>query len=280
MKLVLAMMVRNELERLRVNIPYHLRKGVDHLIVIDDRSTDGSGDFARSFKEVTVWRSEAYDQQTQNTKAGLYAREKLGADWVLFTDADEFWTAKTSLKEEIGRRDVDLVRCGRKHFLPRGREKLWEESWRFYHCPVKVENPLRQEPNAPRGPLAVGTWGRRSLFLYGAHRKSAVRTKKMVSVASGGVGGRFVGEATECESVDLEIWHFPVRKREDFIARLEVASGGGPAWQWWRKKKEQGRDAMVEEWRRLVPLESEISRYLEQGVCVETDQVEKELLGL
>ena len=73
-------MVRNELDILRQTIPYW-KKMCDHLLIVDDDSTDGTGDYLRSEGvEVVPSLSKVYEQHVntghylQNCKYGYTAR--------------------------------------------------------------------------------------------------------------------------------------------------------------------------------------------------------------
>jgi glycosyltransferase involved in cell wall biosynthesis len=88
------MMVRNEADIVRVNLLYHLGIGIDHVLVVDNGSTDGTlgilEELATTSRVHVVSRPGPFYQAETTTE---FAREAFlrGARWVLPIDADEFW---------------------------------------------------------------------------------------------------------------------------------------------------------------------------------------------
>ena len=89
-----VMMVRNERDILPVNLRYHLESGIDHILVADNGSTDGTAaileEFATTNRVHVFARPGPFRQADTTTEL---AREAFlrGARWVLPIDADEFW---------------------------------------------------------------------------------------------------------------------------------------------------------------------------------------------
>jgi len=89
-----VMMVRNERDILPVNLQYHLDSGIDHILVADNGSTDGTAaildKFAATNRVHVFSRPGPFHQADTTTEL---AREAFlrGARWVLPIDADEFW---------------------------------------------------------------------------------------------------------------------------------------------------------------------------------------------
>jgi hypothetical protein len=89
-----VMTVRNERDILPVNLRYHLASGIDHILVADNGSTDGTAaileEFAATNRVHVFARPGPFHQAETTTEL---AREAFlrGAQWVLPIDADEFW---------------------------------------------------------------------------------------------------------------------------------------------------------------------------------------------
>jgi hypothetical protein len=95
----MTLMVRDEADIVGAMLTHHRSQGVDHVIVTDNASVDGTLDILQRFERegfVTVWHDpEHRKQQWQTvTRMARYAATDLAADWVINADADEFWVAR------------------------------------------------------------------------------------------------------------------------------------------------------------------------------------------
>jgi glycosyltransferase involved in cell wall biosynthesis len=99
-----VMMVRNERDILPVNLRYHLDSGIDHILVADNGSTDGTAAILEEFaatKRVHVFARPGPFHQADTTTE--LAREAFlrGARWVLPIDADEFWHVPSGRLQDV-----------------------------------------------------------------------------------------------------------------------------------------------------------------------------------
>jgi hypothetical protein len=92
----MTMVVRDEEDIVAANIDYHLAQGVDVILVTDHASTDRTpeilAEYARGGR-VHVNRDEgdAHDQVGRVNRLLRAASDEHRADWVIHSDADEFW---------------------------------------------------------------------------------------------------------------------------------------------------------------------------------------------
>jgi hypothetical protein len=126
MKLVMTLLVRDEQDVIADTIAYHLSRGVDHVIVTDNRSRDATRRIVDAYRRrgVATLIDEPDDDYAQNvwvTRMARLAATELGADWVINGDADEFWwpehgDLKTTLASIAAESSALSVR--RVNFLP------------------------------------------------------------------------------------------------------------------------------------------------------------------
>ena len=98
MRLVVTLLVRDELDIVEANIRHHLRSGASHMVVTDNNSVDGTrellDDLAASLPLTVLDEpSRGYEQSVWVTRMARLAAIDHGADWVINADADELWWA-------------------------------------------------------------------------------------------------------------------------------------------------------------------------------------------
>jgi glycosyltransferase involved in cell wall biosynthesis len=107
--------VKDEVEIIGASITHLRQIGVDHILVSDAGSTDGTLDVLETERragDVVVTHvdpAEIVDYDTESARAVELARSS-GADWVLIMDADEFFIPATgSLKDCRHLHDADVI---------------------------------------------------------------------------------------------------------------------------------------------------------------------------
>jgi hypothetical protein len=127
MKLVMTLLARDEADIVDDQIKFHLNAGVDFVIATENRSQDGTTDILQSYARdghLHLIREESeYLQQAEwTTRMGRLAATEFGADWVIHSDADEFWWPRgESLKDVLASIPdrYGIVRALLRHFVPR-----------------------------------------------------------------------------------------------------------------------------------------------------------------
>jgi hypothetical protein len=212
MRLVLTLLVRDELDILPSTLEYHLAQGVDHVIVTDNGSLDGTrqrlAGYARGGR-VTVLDEPPSDfsQHRWVTRMARLAATEFAADWVLNGDADEMfvWSGGT-LRDALRRVPVGVSRLVvRRHdFVP------WER-------PCVLAPPLEMIYRKTASTNVAGT----ALPPKIIHRGAA-------DVVIGQGNHTAVSEAFTGPSIegDLEIFHYPIRTLAQFETKVRNGGSG------------------------------------------------------
>ena len=127
MKLVMTLLVRDEADIIRENILYHLNRGVDFIVATDNLSVDGTLDVLMDFQSrgllyVIRETDDNYAQARWVTRMARLACTEFAADWVINSDADEFWWPPAgNLKDMLASvpPEIGSIAAWRGDFLPR-----------------------------------------------------------------------------------------------------------------------------------------------------------------
>lgn len=126
MRLVLTILCRNEVDIISTTIDYHLCKGVDHIIVTDNGSTDGTTEILENYAskgslQLLHEPSHTHDQAVWVSRMAQIAVEEQSADWVIHCDADEFWwphAGDLKLELDMVPAHIKALAVQRFNFLP------------------------------------------------------------------------------------------------------------------------------------------------------------------
>jgi hypothetical protein len=127
MKLVMTLLARDEADIVDAQIAFHLNAGVDFVIAMDNLSQDGTTEILESYAKdgylfLISEDSEYLRQAEWITRMGRLAATDYGAEWVIHSDADEFWWPRGgSLKEVLESIPprYGIVRAFWRPFVPR-----------------------------------------------------------------------------------------------------------------------------------------------------------------
>lgn len=126
MRLVQTLLVRDEADIVDAQLAYHLNAGVDFVIASDHESRDGTTEILESYSREGVLRripvtGEMLDGPWRTNMARLAAKEHR-ADWIINTDADEFWISQWGTLKDVLSAVPDpygVVFALSRHFAPR-----------------------------------------------------------------------------------------------------------------------------------------------------------------
>src|SRR6266699_1532468 len=107
MKLVMTLLARDEADIVDAQLAFHLNAGVDFVVATDHCSQDGTTEVLRAYERegrlhLIQEQGERLEQGVWVTSMARLAASEFGADWVINSDADEFWWPRGgSLKEVL-----------------------------------------------------------------------------------------------------------------------------------------------------------------------------------
>jgi hypothetical protein len=200
MKLVMTLLVRDEADIVDAQIAFHLDAGVDFVVATENRSQDGTTEILERYAReghLQVVREPGEDlrQSEWVTRMARLAATEFGADWVINTDADEFWWPRggdfralfAAVPERFG-----VVRGAWRNFVPRpDDDRFFAERMTARLC----------TPSFHPHPLST-------------HFKSAHRAVADVRVGRGNHEAFGEGLVALRGWYPIEILHFPVRSLE------------------------------------------------------------------
>jgi hypothetical protein len=204
-KLVMTLLARNEEDILDAHLAFHLNAGVDFVIAIDNGSDDRTTEILESYARdghVELTRDDRdYNQAEWVTQMARRAATEFGADWVINSDADEFyWPRGGTLKDVLSAVPARYggVRGLLRNFAPRP----YGDDFFAERMTVRVCNP-GAEDNSP----------------YSPRFKAIHRGDPQVTVLSG--SNRALGRGLDPLAgwYPIDVLHFPIRSLEHFTEK-------------------------------------------------------------
>jgi len=212
LKIILTLLCRNEVDIIADIIDFHISRGIDYVIATDNGSEDGTTEILEKYEKAgclhLIRESEfTHDQSIWVTRMAQLAAQEYGADWVINSDADEFWWPNSgSLKNSLTRipSNVDVLEVKRTNFLPKTKE-LGSYSERMFVREVVSCNSLGH----PLPPKVCHRGYTDLLVLDGNHTVKRKNSDIDMLVST---------------NHDIEILHFPLRTYAQFERKIRLGA--------------------------------------------------------
>jgi hypothetical protein len=257
MKLVMTLVVRDEADVVDSQISYHLNAGVDFVIATDHDSQDGTTEILESYERdgslrLFRVRGEMRDSDWRTRMARLAATE-YGADWVINTDADEFWMPRVGTLKELFQAIPDRIgmfwalSC---HFVsrPDGGGSFAERMTARFSAQAPLNDPT--SPYRPHAKVAhradpdVVVW-------FGSHR---VVSKQLAPLPG---------------LHPADVFHFPFRSLEQYERKnVRRARGDKPLGQYVKGLQARELGTIEDVYGRLVVDDEALARGVASGALV------------
>ena len=231
----MTLLVRDEEDIVESNFEFHLQQGVDFFVVTDNLSVDSTPGIIQKYVRagVALYLHEAADDFSQHrwvTRMARIAARDHGADWIINSDADEFWLGASgsgTIKDALGLVPLDApaIFAHRSNFIP----LAWERS----------TNPIQQMIFRERDSQA--------LFGGPLPPKVAHRAFTDIAIEQGNHGLMRGGTRLQPIEGPLQIFHYPLRFYKQFENKI---AKGGAAY----ARNRELRDETGYSWRELYKL--------------------------
>ena len=211
MRVVVTVLARDEADIIDDQVAFHLNAGADVVIATDNNSRDGTTAIFERYARDGVLHlirepAEGLRQGEWVTRMARLAAEEYGADWVINTDADEFWWPRGgTLKEVLGAipQEYGVVQGFWRSFVPRPHDGQ----------PFAERMTARLAQHAPiNDPTSF----------YRPVVKVAHRADPNVTVARGNHALANSSFRTLTTWHPIEVLHFPLRSQAQWMRKVEL----------------------------------------------------------
>ena len=266
----MTLVVRDEVDIVDAQLAYHLDAGVDFVLATDHGSTDGTLDVLRQYEREGRLRlfgvsGEMRESEWRTRMARLAATEH-GADWIINTDADEFWLPRAAtLKESLGAvpSEIGVVWALTCHFVPRPEDgRPFAERMTARFAPQAALN----DPTSP----------------YRPHAKAAHRADPDIVVWFGSHRVT-TGLRALPGWHPADVFHFPFRTLEQYERKSSRRASGDsdrPLGQYVRGLQARERGRLEDVYGTLVVGDESVARGIAEGSLVEDTRLRDALHGL
>ena len=265
--ITMTILVKNEVDIIEENIKTHAKLGVDSFVIMDNNSNDGTreklSELQNQFDMLIIDEKGYYQQKKFMTRIAFEAKKTYKPDWIINSDADEFWIPNDgkSLKEHINFKG-GVLRVNRSNMIP-PMESLTEK-FAFFDSRYQVVNQINYRTNLVEDV---------SILLGQTSRKVMTNPNGLIKINSGNHSAEHLAFWNKKEAQNIHIYHYPIRSFAQFkkriITRKHVLENFpkvkmGDHYRRWVKKYNEGK--LEDEYKKFIYNDKELELLIKIGV--------------
>jgi len=282
LRLAMSLLVRDEAGLIAENIAFHGRMGVDCFVVTDNGSVDGTREIVERLRKDFPIRLIDEPEHTMRQDAWVnrmaeIAANEFGADWIINSDADEFWLPGEGTLKTIIPDEASVLLCRRANMLAT-HATVESRDYTFRRNTLRVARPFdnsayREPPwRLMDKPVVMAAIGRKVMCRLAGLRRIGYGNHDAIH------------EGSAVESGGVHVFHYPVRTFEEFKSKVinhgtslvnnpRIPSHIGWHVRRWYSLYEDG--LLQEEYQRLLVDQREVQNYLRSGVLEVDDSISR-----
>ena len=222
-RVAMSILVRDEADIIAENVRYHAAHGVEHFIVTDNGSVDGTREILSQLQqhyslEIIDEQSHTIDQDLWVTRMAEQLKATSDCDWVIHNDADEFWVPtngsipdaiQTSLDTQS---NIGVLACKRLNMLP-DKQQVASPDFAFHNsCYATVKTVELMDGEQPWSKSNSNCVARLVMD------KVLTRIEGLGDVQYGNHGAEHTMLKSDCSTIT--VLHFPIRTYKQFERKV------------------------------------------------------------